>query len=278
MIRIANLDFWYSKKRSLFNNLNLDLEKGKIHGILGLNGTGKSTLLKLIAGNLFAKNGKVSILDSNISHRHASILQDIYFLAEEINTPSISMTKYIKTHASFYPQFSTETFTDILTAFTVPLTSKLNRLSYGQKKKVMIAFGLATNAKIIVMDEPTNGLDIPSKSQFRKIMARELKDDQMVIISTHQVRDLGQMLDSVVILNQGDIIFNQDIQKIEQTLLFEENNSADQNPGSIYTEKNIASYVHISPNKEKLENEIHLEVLFNAITQHSDLIIEQFNS
>jgi len=277
MISISDLDFWYSKKSPLIRKLNVNLATGKIHGILGLNGTGKSTLLKLIVGNLFAKSGSVTVQEFNISDRHTSILQDIYYLPEELDTPSTSITKYVNAHSVFYPNFDIQKFNQVLLDFKVQVQSKLNQLSLGQKKKVLIAFGLATNTKIIVFDEPTNGLDIPSKSQFRKIIAKELSDDQMLIISTHQVRDLGQMLDTVVILDQGKIIFNHDIQTIEQKLLFIENNSESSDSDSLYSEKSMGNYIHILPNKDMEPSEIRLEVLFNAITENTNLITEQFN-
>lgn len=278
MIQITDLDFWYTSKHPVFTSLNLDLQKGKIHGILGLNGTGKSTLLKLMAGNLFAKSGTVEVQQKNISNRPVSLLTDIYFLPEEIDTPNISISKYVSTHAPFYPQFNQEKFLHILSDFNVPNDSKLNRLSFGQKKKVLIAFGLATKTKVLIFDEPTNGLDIPSKSQFRKIIAREISDDQLIVISTHQVRDLGQMLDSVVILDQGRIIFNQEIENIEQKLLFKNTESIPEHIRPLYSEKSMANHIYIVPNRNTQHSEIQLEILFNAITENADLIIEQFNS
>lgn len=278
MIQITDLDFWYTSKHPVFTSLNLDLQKGKIHGILGLNGTGKSTLLKLIAGNLFAKNGTVEVQQKNISNRPVSLLTEIYFLPEEIEPPNISIPKYVNTHSSFYPQFNQEKFYKILSDFKVPENSKLNRLSFGQKKKFLIAFALSTNSKILIFDEPTNGLDIPSKSQFRKIIAREINDDQIMVISTHQVRDLGQMLDSVVILEQGKIIFNQEIDNIEQRLLFKKTNSLVTEIDSLYTEKNMNDYINILPNVDSEHSEIQLEVLFNAITENANLITEHFNN
>jgi len=278
MINITDLDFWYAKKHPLFTKLNLDLQQGKIHGILGLNGTGKSTLLKLIAGNLFAKSGTVNVQQENISNRPVSLLADIYFLPEEIETPNISISKYVNTHSSFYPRFNQEKFYQILKDFNVPNDSKLHRLSFGQKKKTLIAFGLATNSKILIFDEPTNGLDIPSKSQFRKIIVREIDDDQLIVISTHQVRDLGQMLDSVVILDQGKIIFNQEVEQIEKRLLFKKTNSLNSYNDTLYTEKSMSDYISVLPNKDSEHSEIQLEVLFNAITENTNLITEQFNN
>jgi len=276
MIQITDLDFWYSSKHPLFTKLNLDLRQGKIHGILGLNGTGKSTLLKLMSGNLFAKSGTVEIQQQNISNRPVSLLSEIYFLPEEIETPNISISKYVNTHCPFYPQFNQEKFLQILSDFKVPEDSKLNRLSFGQKKKTLIAFGLATRCKVLIFDEPTNGLDIPSKSQFRKIIAREISDEQAIVISTHQVRDLGQMLDSVVILDQGRIIFNQEIENIEQKLLFKNSESVPEHIRPLYSEKSMASHIYILPNRQAEHSEIQLEILFNAITENADVIIEQF--
>ncbi len=278
MIRIENLDFWYHKKKPLFQQLRLKLETGKIHGILGKNGTGKTTLLKLLIGGLSPKSGTIKIDDQDVSNRSVGTLQNIFFLAEDYQVPSISISNYVKAYSPFYPQFNHDVIQRLLRTFELSPKSTLNTFSLGQKKKFMIAFGIACQTDYIIFDEPTNGLDIPSKSQFRKLLAAELTDKQTVLISTHQVRDLGQLLDTVVVLDEGSIIFNQGIQQIEKQLLFTKSNTALEITDALYSEKILGGHIYVSPNVQQAISEAELEVLFNAISANQQGIMETFKS
>jgi len=278
MISIKDLDFYYRKKAQVFQNLNLNMDEGKIYGLLGKNGTGKSTLLKLISGVLFPKAGEVSINGITASDRNADILQDIFFLSENYETPNISIKEYLSANAAFFKKFDEQKFREIIRLFEVEFDSKLNNLSFGQRKKVLIAFGLATNARYLLLDEPTNGLDIPSKSQFRKVLLSGFKDDQIMIISTHQVRDLNQLIESVIIIEDGQIIFNQHVNAIEDTLLFKNaiSNSSDQQV--LHSEMIPGGYIHLLQNDQKQASEVELEVLFNAVVSKTDEINQLFKS
>ena len=278
MISIKDLDFYYRKKAQVFQNLNLNMDEGKIYGLLGKNGTGKSTLLKLISGVLFPKAGEVSINGITASDRNADILQDIFFLSENYETPNISIKEYLSANAAFFKKFDEQKFREIIRLFEVEFDSKLNNLSFGQRKKVLIAFGLATNARYLLLDEPTNGLDIPSKSQFRRVLLSGFKDDQILIISTHQVRDLNQLIESVIIIEDGQIIFNQHVNAIEDTLLFKNaiSNSSDQQV--LHSEMIPGGYIHLLQNDQKQASEVELEVLFNAVVSKTDEINQLFKS
>jgi ABC-type multidrug transport system, ATPase component len=221
MINIQNLEFSYSKQTSLLSNLNLQLEAGRIHGLLGKNGEGKSTLLKLISGLVFPKQGEVNVMGFEPKERHPEMLQEIFFLPEELPQLTLSIENYEKVYAPFYPNFSSEQFNAYLKEFDIEnKKSVLNKLSHGQKKKVFVAFGLATNTKLLLMDEPTNGLDIPSKGQFRRMVASAIDDSRCLIISTHQVRDLDSLIDSITIMDGHEIVFNEPTDNITKKLLF----------------------------------------------------------
>ncbi|WP_379087436.1 ATP-binding cassette domain-containing protein [Pedobacter sp. UC225_65] len=197
MIKINNLNFGYSKHQLLFKNMSMQLSNGHIYGLLGKNGAGKSSLLKNLAGLVYAESGSMDVMGYDPAKRQPALLEQICFIPEEFYLPSVKIDAYVKANAAFYPNFNHGYFADLLAEFDIPVAQKLINMSYGQKKKVIIAFGLATQAKLVIMDEPTNGLDIPSKAQFRKIMASALTDDRCIIISTHQVRDLDNLIDTV---------------------------------------------------------------------------------
>ena len=210
MIKIENLSFNYGPKKPLFDQLNLTLPYGNIYGLLGKNGAGKSTLLKMMAGLLFPQKGKLDVVGFHPNERHPEFLQEVYFVSEEFELPSLSMEQFVRMYSPFYPRFNHLLFDEYLYEFKLPRQQKLPNMSYGQKKKFILAFGLATDCKLLILDEPTNGLDIPSKSQFRKIVASAIHEERSFIISTHQIRDMENLIDPIIILDEGKIVFFQD--------------------------------------------------------------------
>ena len=277
MIQIDKLDFSYSKKKSLFKDLDLNLEPGKIYGLLGKNGTGKSTLLKLLTGILHPNSGQVSVGGYNAPNRNPDMLQDVFFLSEDYVLPAVSISTFVNAYAPFYNKFDHGEFKNFLDLFEVDRNTKLNKLSYGQKKKVLISFGIATNSKYLIMDEPTNGLDIPSKSQFRKVILSGFREDQIMIISTHQVRDLNQLIESVIIIENGKIILNKEINELENKLQFTKTFSDAKVEGSIHSEVTPSGYVHLMTNNSGNPAEVELEILFNAAIQNENALNQLLN-
>ena len=228
MVKINDLKFSFSKKQQpLFQELNCELPSGSIVGLLGKNGAGKTTLLKIMIGLLRPSEGSVHIMGHLPWERQPSLLRDIYFLPEEFHHPDVSIGRYVKANSGFYPRFDGELLKKLITDFELPENKRLNQLSYGQKKKFLISFALSTKCRLLVLDEPTNGLDIPSKSIFRKVMAGSLDDDQLVIISTHQVRDVENLIDRVLMLEKGRFIMQKNIYEISAKLHFATTTSPD---------------------------------------------------
>ncbi|WP_299825923.1 ABC transporter ATP-binding protein [uncultured Pontibacter sp.] len=276
MIKLQDIHFRYKKNKPLFENLNLTLQPGFIYGLLGKNGAGKSSLLKLISGMLFPNSGASKVFGSDASARKPAMLQDIYLVPEEFNLPAISMATYVKTTAVFYDKFSHNQFNAYLAEFELTDDAKLSTLSYGQKKKFLIAFGLATNARLLILDEPTNGLDIPSKSQFRKIMASALDEEKIIIISTHQVRDLENLIDTIVVLENGKIIFNHSIAAISERLAFEYDLNGLPADEIVYAEEIHGRKAGIVKNIAGIDSRVDMELLFNGIVKDAGKVNEQF--
>lgn len=218
MISIRNLSFAY-KKKPVFNGLNLQFEAGHVYGLLGKNGTGKSSLLRNIAGLLYPQNGTITVNGLRPFDRLPVFLEDVFMVPEEFYLPDIPVPAFIKHYAPFYPRFNSDKFRNYITVFGIPSDSTLQNMSYGQKKKVLISFALATNAKVLLMDEPTNGLDIMSKSQFRKILAEALDEERCIIISTHQVKDLENLIDRITIIDEGKILFDENVEEITKKII-----------------------------------------------------------
>ena len=264
MIQIENLSFGYSRKSLLFQNLNLTLSRGHIYGLLGKNGAGKSTLLKNMVGLNFPQTGRCLFRGVDVANRSPEVLADLFFLPEEIYVPSQTVNRFVSNTACFYPRFDEQLFYRLLDEFEVPRTAVLNRLSFGQQKKVMISFSLAANTSFLVMDEPTNGLDIPSKVQFRKIIASILTEERCIIISTHQVRDLDSLIDTVVVLHNREIILNEALDSIAERLYF---TIVTDTTGLkvLYEEESYRGKQVILPNDEGRFSKVDTELLFNAL-------------
>ena len=279
MVELRNLKFTYSKRRQLFSDLNLEMSPGHIYGLLGKNGAGKTTLFKIISGLCFATGGKISTFGFNPAMRKPEMLEKIYFLGEELFSPRFRIKTFVKAFSPFYSKFDEKQFYNLLEEMEFDqFDNSIDKCSLGQKKKVLLAFALATNTELLLMDEPTNGLDIPSKAIFRKIMANSITDDRIIIISTHQVRDLHSLLDSVIVLDNGKIILNSTVDEITRKLKFAliANENGDRE-NIIYSEENIGGLYVVMPNNDNVETKIDLELLFNA-TISNPKISEMFNN
>jgi len=208
MLQIQNITFGYNRNHKVIDGLNLEFAEGGIYGLLGKNGTGKSTLLYLIMGLLRPERGTILMDGVDTKDRKPEVMQDMFIVPEEYNLPSIPLEKYVNSLRPFYPNFDEQLLRDCLQVFEMPYDINLGSLSMGMKKKIYMCVALAARTKLLLMDEPTNGLDIPAKSQFRKAIARGMRDDQIVIISTHQVRDVELLLDHVTIIDNNRVLYN----------------------------------------------------------------------
>ena len=272
MIEVKNISYSYPislwrKKQSprVFNKFFLTLEEGKIYGLLGKNGVGKSTLLYLLAGLNFWKKGSIYIDGEDIEKREPSTLGKIFIVTEEFELPNMSLKKYVKLNRPFYPDFSDEILEKCLNDFEIGDISDLGALSMGTKKKVYMSFALATNAKYLLMDEPTNGLDIESKSLFRKVIAQNMTDDRTMIISTHQVHDVENIIDHVLILGEKKILLNKSIAELSDEYVFELRDP-DEMGNVIYSENSLQGTSVIARRTPRgTETPINLELLYNAV-------------
>jgi ABC-2 type transport system ATP-binding protein len=278
MIQIENLLFSYNKQQALFNQLNLDMPAGNIYGLLGKNGAGKSTLLRLITGLLFPKNGNLNVVGFRPKDRYPQFLREIYLITEEFDLPPVNIQRFVKLYSPFYPRFNHDLFKEYMGEFNLSNNQKLTDMSYGQRKNFLLSFGLATDCKLLVLDEPTNGLDIPSKSQFRKIVANAIHEERSFIISTHQVRDMENLIDPIIIIDEGEIILYQDYEQISQKLVITKEKELPDDGGVVYSESSLGSYTIVKENRDNEETNMNLETLFNAVISNKVKIKEIFKN
>lgn len=270
MIKIQNLRFRYPKSKVILDDVSLSFESGNIYGLFGRNGEGKSTLMKIMTGLLFPKGGSCQVFGENVSRKHIRCLQEVFFIPEDFELAALKISKYEEVNSVFYPQFSKEQFYELIKEFHLSPDENIATLSFGQKKKVLIAFGIATNTKLLLMDEPTNGLDIPSKSQFRKIIAKVADQGKCIVIATHQVRDLHSLINHLMILDQSKVVFDESLFEVSEHLWFGKPTEKDKH-AIIYDEPSLGGKA-VLPKLDKDETDVDLELLFNAVLNESNRI------
>lgn len=270
MINIQNIDFAYKgSKHAVFNNFTLQLEPGNICGLLGKNGTGKSTLLYLLTGLLCPSKGSILVNETEAGLRRPEMLREVYLVPEEIMLPDLTFQQFCKLHTDYYPRFSQEVLNKCFNDFEVEPGNKFSALSMGQKKKVFMSFALASGTQYLFMDEPTNGLDIPSKSLFRKVVANNMSDDRLMLVSTHQVHDVEALLDHIVMIDEEGLLVNHSVAEITDKFTFS------MQPGGVgheddvlYSEPSMGGRLVVKVRKEdEEESQLNLELFFNAIAK-----------
>ena len=274
MIRLEKIVFGYGSMHKLFDGLSLTLLPGHIHGLLGVNGTGKTTLLKLASGLLFPSQGTVRVGGLDAAHREAAFYRELFFVPVEFALPAITLRRYGEVNAPFYPDFSFRQFGEYLQEFSLECNLRLDRLSMGQRKRVQLAFALACNTPVLLLDEPTNGLDIPSKRVLRKLLAGYADERRTVVVSTHQVRDIEGMIDNVVILDSRGVVLNRTVEEISGRMWFGPVEASDH---AIYAEEGIDGLRGILENPAGSDSRPDLEMLFNAAVSEREAVRQLFD-
>lgn len=267
MIQIDHLDFGYpGSKHQVFGDFSLTLHESNIYGLFGKNGTGKSTLLYLLCGLLRAKRGTILVDGKAAGKRQPDMLRDIFLIPEEFELPNVKLSTYVDINRGFYPFFSQQVLDSCLRDFELPISLRLGELSMGQKKKVYMSFALATGTRLLLMDEPTNGLDIPSKSLFRKVVAKNMTDDRTLIISTHQVHDVESLIDHVVVINQSQLLLDASVSDICDRYTFGYRPASAMDDSVLYAEPTLQGNAVVARRSEgDPETPLNLELLFNAL-------------
>ena len=274
MITIKDLGFAYGEKPVL-KNISMNLEEGRIYGLLGENGVGKTTLLTLLCGLKNPQIGSIDIDGHNPYDREPSFLTDQYYLSDEVSAMNMKAIDYARNYGKFWEGFSLEKFIEIMKELETDPEQKMTKMSSGQLKKTYISFALACNAKYLFMDEPTNGLDIPSKAQFRKAVTKHTREDSVIVISTHQVRDLENIIDPIIILDRQDVLLNATVAEISEKLYFDYTN--EKTADALYSEMIPGGSIQVRLNQNDEDSKVNLEALFNTVHQNKELIKGIFN-
>ena len=275
MIKTEKLTFGYKARRKVLNDITLELGEGHIHGLLGCNGIGKTTLLKLLCGIMRPSSGSVRVDGFDPMTRKPEMFAELMIIPEEFELPNYSLERYATIMQPFYPRFDRDAMRYYATELKVNTKDKLHSMSMGQRKKAYIAFTLACNVRTLLMDEPTNGLDIPSKTVFRRLLASYVDENRMVVISTHQVADVESLLDNIVILDTEGVALAATTTEICSKLKFGRATEVD---NVLYKEMTIAGEMAVMENREGEDTQLNIELLFNAVTADRMAIANIFNS
>ncbi len=274
MIDIKNFSFSYTKTQ-VFDNINLQFQKGAIYGLLGENGVGKTTLLKAISGLLKPTAGSCTVDEQVSFDRQPEFLQNIFLLPDEVPLPdSATPEKFFNDLAPFYPKQSGEMLQHLAGELKVDISRKFKEMSFGQQKKSLLACAMALNTDYLLLDEPTNGLDIPSKADFRRILSERVGEEQTIIISTHQVKDVENLIDPIIIISNNSVLLDASVEKITDKLYFEY--GGQQRPDALYSEMMPGGYLNVLVNNGMGESQLNIEGLFNAVLRNSAMIKNLF--
>lgn len=262
-------------EKFVLKNITMNLEEGRIYGLLGENGVGKTTLLTLLCGLKKPQMGTIGTDGRNPYDREPSLLSEQYYLSDEVPPMNMKAVDYAKNYGKFWEGFDMDKFIEVMGVFENDPLQKMTHMSFGQLKKTYISFALACNTKYLFMDEPTNGLDIPSKAQFRKAVTKYTREDSVILISTHQVRDLENIIDPIIILDRQDVLLNATLEEISKKLYFDY--SSEKIEDALYSEMIPGGNIQVSLNQSGEDSKVNIEALFNTVHQHKELIKGIFN-
>lgn len=269
MIKVNNISFSYGSVPCL-EKISLSLEEGKIYGLLGENGVGKTTLLTLLSGLKNVQRGSIDVEGFAPYDREPDFLAGQFYLPDEVWGPNATAISFARQKGIFWPDFSVSKFSEIMNIFEMDTNQKMDAMSAGQLKKTWISFALACSTKHLYLDEPTNGLDIPSKAQFRKAIMNYTREDSIIVISTHQVKDLENIIDPIIILDKRDVLLNASVQEITSKLFFDYGTVL--NPDSLYSEQIPGGFIQVQHNVTGEESKLNVEALFNTVHKHKELV------
>ena len=274
MIQTKDLNYGYQKFQPVLKKISLNLPEGHIYGLLGKNGVGKSTLLKVLTGALLGE-GEYKVGGYDPRDRKGEMQEQIRLVPENEAIFENTILELAKVTAPLYPTFNQELLENALKEFEVPTDKKLTLMSLGQQKKALISLSLACNTPYLFMDEPTNGMDIPSKSSFRRIVASSVNENSTVLISTHQVDDLEGLIDYVVILENDGVLLSASLQEIGQKLCF---GVAEEGDEVLYSEPTLRGPWSVMINKSGEEMPVDIKILFSAVVKNPARFKEIFGN
>lgn len=219
VIRVKNLNKKFGRQQVL-DNIQLDIAPGKIVGLIGPNGAGKTTLLQALLG-LGMASGEISVMGQDPRQSRAKMLEDVCFIADTATLPRwMSVSQVLKYVEGVHPKFDREAALAFLSKTQIRPDRKVRQLSKGMITQLHLALVLSIDAKLLILDEPTLGLDIVYRRTFYDALLNDYYDqNRTIVITTHQVEEIDHLLTDVVFINRGEIVLNQPLESMEEIFL-----------------------------------------------------------
>lgn len=198
-------------------DISFELDKGYIMALIGPNGSGKTTLIKMLLGLIKADKGEIKLFDKNISEDEIYVKDNIGFVFDSLNFyPNLRVKDFKKIVGEAYSRFNSKVFDDYIKKFNINPKAYIGNLSKGEAMKIMMANALSHDAKLLILDEPTAGLDPIVRKELLSILQEEIvSGDKSVIISTHIISDIYDIADYVTFINKGKLVFSKDMEEIK---------------------------------------------------------------
>lgn len=261
MYSLVNLTYDYRRGARAVNDITAEIGPG-LHLLLGENGAGKTTLLHLLSGLLFPTEGSCAYNGTELSLRRPHILRDIFFMPDDFECAFSTISRMARCHGRFYPNFNYELMYANLADFGLTGNERIRTMSLGMRRKAYISYALALRTPVLLLDEPANGMDIDAKKILRRVLTRSIGDDSTVIISTHNVYDLGSLFENVMIMHAGRLRLSMPVWQVLERVAFVTSSSPV--PGALYQEPDRGRFMAIIPNTDCIDTDIDYRLLYSA--------------
>lgn len=277
IIDFKNITKNYGEKR-VINDFNLQIKKGEVVALLGKNGAGKTTLFKILLNIASADKGKIEIKGEN--NERSKIRENISFLGEDYQLYSyLTAEEIIDLAAKFYKKYDREWALNKLQEFDIPLAEKVSKFSKGMKQTLRLVQSLANKGEIIILDEPTAGLDVKMQNEITSLIQEINEEGKTVLFSSHNLLEVKKLAKRVVFMKKGEIVAVKDKSFIEQEdnrIIFVPQKKIDENQlvidGVTAVEKNGSKYViYYDRNEEKIVKHLNKLPFFKLEYGESDL-------
>lgn len=272
MIAINGMSFRYKSSSPVLEDLTLRMEAGGVYGVLGANGVGKTTLLHLIGGLLFPKSGTIGVDGREPRRREPAFLEQVFYVPVTFDPPDLRVEAYKKRYVPFYPQFKEVTWNNALQTFGIQPNMRLQSLSFGQRKKVLLSFAIASGCRVLLFDEPTDGLDIPSKDSFRRLLSAQIDEQCLAIVATHHVHDVAMLLDQLIVLKDQGLLVQASISDLTANIRTVTVTQLPPENTLLYSERVPGGYHCLLRNTGGQEGPLDLELLFKALQIHPEIV------
>lgn len=219
ILKVENLYKNFGRKKVL-EDFNMTLEKGKAYGLLGRNGEGKTTLIRMIMGVIPSDKGEIFYKGKRIRFSDTSYKSEVGYIAEEsIFFSWMTIKGLMDFNSSFYPKWNAQKANKFLKRFSLDKKMQIKNLSRGMKLKLGLIIALASEPELLILDDPTSGLDVPTRHDFLKDIIREILEfGTTILFSSHLVHELEGVIEHLSILHHGNLIVDEDFQKIKNSI------------------------------------------------------------